>query len=91
MERSNLTYNWTKDVATFKRDTQATSLNIIKSPKTGSLFFEATNDSSIRGAVSASWQDNPVISQVVAPDSGEVFYLLHKKGSGGADNVLATL
>lgn len=87
---NGLTFSWTKDIATFKKDTGATALNIVKSPKTGKLFFEATNDTSIRGAVSATWQEDPAISQVV-DNQGEVFYILHKKGSNGADNVVATL
>lgn len=88
---TKLTFSWTKDIATFKRDTGATSLNVVKNPNTGKLFFEAVNDSSIRGAVSETWQDDPVISLVVAPETGETFHLLHKKGSGGAENVVATL
>lgn len=88
---NDLSFNWTKDIPTFKKHSGASSLNIVKNPNTGKLFFEATNDTSIRGAVAASWQDGePVVSQVVTSD-GEVFHILHKKGSGGTENLVATL
>ena len=33
---------------------------------------------------------NPVISQVCSPDTGDMFYMLHQRGEGGA-MTLATL
>lgn len=86
-----LVFEYTKDIATFKHDTGATSLVIVRSPKTRKLFFEAKNNTSIRGAVSASWQEDPVVSKVIAPDTGESMYLLHKKPSSSAENVVAEL
>ena len=45
----------------------------------------AVSDKFLNGGVTA-----PVISQVCSPDTGDMFYMLHQKGEGGAMTV-ATL
>ena len=58
---------------------------------TGKCFFVygcetgAVSDKFINGEVT-----NPVISQVCSPDTGDMFYMLHQRGEGGA-MTLATL
>ena len=58
---------------------------------TGKCFFVygfetgAVSEKFINGEIS-----NPVISQVCSPDTGDMFYMLHQKGDGGAPT-LATL
>jgi len=66
-------------------------LRIIKSPKPPyGTFFEAEGDSTLRGAVSANYAEDPCISRVVG-DDGEEFWLIHKRGSGNTDNVIDSL
>lgn len=78
---SQLTFVRTLDVASFKKQFNVTSLLVVKSPKTDKLFFEASNDSSIRGAVSANYAEDPCVSEVVDPSgNGESFWMLHKRG-----------
>ena len=45
----------------------------------------AVSEKFLNGEVTA-----PVISQVCSPDTGDMFYMLHQKGEGGAMTV-ATL
>ena len=45
----------------------------------------AVSDKFLNGKVT-----NPVISQVCSPDTGDMFYMLHQRGEGGA-MTLATL
>ena len=58
---------------------------------TGKCFFVygcetgAVSDKFLNGKVT-----NPVISQVCSPDTGDMFYMLHQRGEGGA-MTLATL
>ena len=75
----------TTDVADWKAKNNVSTIRIIKSPKTGKLFFVA-ND--IQGAISTKGYDKtPVVSLCSTPD-GEQMYLLHNRQD---NNVVATL
>jgi hypothetical protein len=73
----------------FSAETKATSLNVVKNPKTGKIFF-STNIAGISGKVSNKYDANKdsVLSEC-SDDEGEVFWMLHNPGE--AVNVVATL
>ena len=87
---SNLQFGRQMAPAQFKAHMGVTTLNIVKNPNTGKLFFSSPEDSTVSGAVSANWKADPVFSEVTSPDSGDTFWMLHKKGSEN-QNVVDTL
>ena len=66
-------------------------IEVKQNPHTGKCVFVygceigAVSDKFLNGEVT-----NPVISQVCSPDTGDMFYMLHQRGEGGA-MTLATL
>lgn len=81
----NLEFLSTVSVAEFKASKGVNKVEILKNETTGKCFFAYGRD---KGAVSSKYPEKaltePVVSQVKAPDTGEVFYLLHNKHEGGA-------
>ena len=81
----------TMSVADFKTKMGVGRIDVKQNPNTGKCFFVygcetgAVSDKFINGEVT-----NPVISQVCSPDTGDMFYMLHQRGEGGA-MTLATL
>lgn len=75
----------TLSVAEFKAKKGVDKIEIKQSPKTGKCFFVyglevgAVSDKFLKGEITS-----PVISQVCVPETGDMFYLLHQKGEGGA-------
>ena len=91
---NELTFITTWSPAEFKRKMNVSSLNIIRNPKTDLLFFQAPDNSDVKGAVSRTWApgDDTVISEVCpkeGAEAGVMFYMLHTKRE--SNNVLATL
>lgn len=85
---SQLTFEKTVTVAEFKSLERATSIEVVKSPKTGKLFF--ATDNGVNGAFSGDFDEvmaNPAMSIVVGT-TREKFWMLHKKQS---NNVIGTL
>ena len=82
----NLEFLKTVSVVEFKAATGASKIDILKNDATGKCFF--SYGSGKMGAVSSKYPEKaltePVVSQVKAPDTGEVFLLLHNKHEGGA-------
>jgi len=87
----NLKFIETFSVAEFKAKNGVEKINVKQNPQTGKCFFVygcetgAVSDKFLHGKITI-----PVISQVCSPDTGNMFYLLHQKGEGGA-MTLATL
>ena len=81
----------TMSVAEFKAQKEVKKINVKQNPQTGKCFFVYGCET---GAVSDKFANgeitNPVISQVCSPETGDMFYMLHQKGDGGAP-ILATL
>ena len=81
----------TMSVAEFKAQKGVEKIDVKQNPQTGKCFFVYGCET---GAVSDKFTNgeitNPVISQVCSPDTGDMFYMLHQKGDGGAP-ILATL
>ena len=81
----------TVTVNEFKAQKGVNKIEVKQNPHTGKCFFVygcetgAVSDKFINGEVT-----NPVISQVCSPDTGDMFYMLHQRGEGGA-MTLATL
>lgn len=79
-------------VADFKANHEIATIDIVKSPKTGKLFFSAysSKKGTITGPVGENFKECPMVSEVIG-DGGEVFYLLHKKGASSEENIVDKL
>ncbi len=85
---NKLSFNKTVTIAEFKSAENVTTIEIVKSPQSGKLFF--ATDNGVTGAVSGdvgAIMESPAMS-IVEGDTGEPFWMLHKKQS---NNVIATL
>ena len=82
---ANLEFGKSLDVQKWKSENGVDRIEVVKSPKTGNLFFTA--DGEVKGAASegALEADSVSITEVVGSDGP--FLLLHKRGS---DNVVAS-
>jgi len=91
MEKEKLKFVQTWTVAQFKENNGVNQIEIKKNGQTGKNFFVFGFET---GAVSSKFDegklDNPVISQVCSPATGDMFYLLHNQGEGGVATI-ATL
>ena len=81
----------TLSIEDFKTRKKVEKTEVKQNPQTGKWFFVygmqtgAVSDKFLSGGITY-----PVISQVCSPETGDMFYMLHQKGDGGAP-VLATL
>lgn len=81
----------TLSVEDFKAQHNVEKIEVKQNPRTGKCFFVygietgAVSDKFLKGQITC-----PVISQVCSAETGDLFYLLHQQGEGGAP-VLATL
>ncbi len=80
---SKLTFVKTLSIADFKAQNNNNGIEVIKSPKTGKLFFVC---GAITGAVSDDYKEAPCMS-LVSGENGE-FWLLHKKQSNNTVDTL---
>ncbi len=83
---SDLKFLKTFTVNEFKQKFNVEKIEIKKNPITGKNFFVYGFET---GAVSDRFENEgklevPVISEVCSAETGDMFYLLHEKGSGGA-------
>ena len=83
MER--LKFIETMSIADFKAKKGVERIEVNQNPQSGKCFIVfgietgAVSDKFLKGTMT-----NPVVSQVCSPDTGDLFYLLHQKGEGGA-------
>lgn len=81
----------TLSIEDFKTRQKVEKIEVKQNLQTGKCFFVygmqtgAVSDKFLSGGITC-----PVISQVCSPETGDMFYMLHQKGDGGAP-VLATL
>lgn len=81
----------TLSIEDFKTRQKVEKIEVKQNPQTSKCFFVygmqtgAVSDKFLSGGITC-----PVISQVCSPETGDMFYMLHQKGDGGAP-VLATL
>ena len=81
----------TMSVADFKTKMEVERIDVKQNPHTGKCFFVygcetgAVSERFLKGDIT-----KPVISQVCSPETGDMFYMLHQQGDGGAPT-LATL
>ena len=84
----NLKFLKTWSVAQFKTERQVENIEVLRNEATGKCFMAFGFE---RGAVSEKFErgelTNPVVSQVCSAETGEMFYLLHQKGEGGAEKL----
>jgi hypothetical protein len=83
---NQLKFRETLTVEQFKTAQHVDKIQVKQNPKTNKLFFTfgaKTGAVAVKGI-----PQHPMVSQVETPD-GEVFWLLHEEGTGGAP-VLAT-
>ena len=75
----------TLSVEEFKAQHEVEKIEVKQNPRTGKCFFTYGFET---GAVSEKFGNgelsDPVISKVISPEDGEVFYMLHQRGDGGA-------
>lgn len=87
----NLKFLETWSVADFKANHNVEKIEIKQNPHTGKCFFVYGFET---GACSEKFKSGqitvPVISQVCSADTGDMFYMLHQMGEGGA-MTMATL
>ena len=87
----NLKFVETLSVAEFKAQKNVQKIEVKQNPHNGKCFFVygcevgAVSEKFLKGKLT-----NPVISQVCSAETGDMFYLWHQQGEGGAP-VLATL
>lgn len=81
---NQMTFLKSLTVSDFKARNNGNGIEIIKSPKTGKLFFVC---GSTKGPVSAGYETKPTVSLCEGTDGVE-FWLLHK---GSSTNVIDTL
>lgn len=78
----------TQTVSQFKSEQHVDQIEIKRNDATGKCFFVYGFET---GACSEKFQSgevtNPVVSQVCSPMTGDMFYLLHQKGEGGAETL----
>lgn len=88
---ADLKFLKTFSVNEFKQAKSVDSIEIKRNPQTGKCFFVYGFET---GAVSKRFDnggiEQPVISEVVSSETGEMFYMIHERGEGGAET-LATL
>ena len=83
---NELKFRETMTVEQFKAAQRVDKIQVKQNPKTNKLFFTFGSKT---GAVAVKGiPAHPMISEVETPD-GDVFFLLHEEGTGGAP-VLAT-
>jgi len=75
-------------VAQFKAEQEVDKIEVLKNEATGKCFMAFGFE---KGAVSEKFErgelTNPIISQVCNAETGDMFYLLHQKGEGGAETL----
>lgn len=75
----------TLSVEDFKTQQKVEKIEVKQNPHTGKCFFVYGIET---GAVSDKFNKgqltDPVISKVVSPEDGEIFFMLHQRGEGGA-------
>ena len=75
----------TLSVAEFKSQQGVEKIEVKQNPHTGKCFFVYGFET---GPVSDKFKDgsltDPVVSKVVSPEDGEMFFMLHQRGEGGA-------
>ena len=84
---NQLEFGESMSVEAFKKMHGASKLKVMTNPQTGKLFFSCGG---VTGAVSTratleELSENPIISEVKAPDDDEPFFLLHVDGGLDAD------
>ena len=83
---NQLIFRGTQTVEQFKKSQMVDKIQVKQNPKNNKLFFTfgaKTGAVAVKGIPT-----HPMISEVETPD-GDVFFLLHEEGTGGAP-VLAT-
>ena len=87
---NQLSFEKSYTIGQFKAEiSSGEAIEVLKNEKTGKLFFSYGPGRTGAVATKGIPTKRPVISEVVG-DNGEVFFLLHEQGEGGATK-LATL
>ena len=74
----DLKFLQTTSLAKFKDLLGITQIDVIKNPKKGTLFFVASDDNSVGGKISLSFDSTAPASVSKCKDKeGEEFYMLH--------------
>ena len=82
---ANLEFGRSLDVNKWKEENGVSRIDVVKSPKTGNLFFTA--DGEVKGAASEGALTAETVSITEVQGDDGPFLLLHKRGN---DNVVAS-
>lgn len=75
-------------IADFKAENQIDRIEVKKSGNSGKCFFSyGPETGACSRKVESGELTNPVISEVCSADTGDIFFLLHQKGEGGASTI----
>lgn len=82
---NNLKFLQTWSIPEFKQENNVADIDILQNPVTGKVFFIYGTETGAcsRKAMQGQLTD-PVISQVCNAETGDMFYMLHQRGEGGA-------
>ena len=88
----NLKFIETMSVSEFKELFDVDKIEIKKNERTGKCFFVYGVETGVVSRKALSGElTMPMISEVISPDTGEMFYLLHQKGEGAGATTLAVI
>lgn len=85
IQESQLSFVSTLSLVDFKVQHKIGEIKILKNEETGKCFFSYAGKT---GAVTSRYPEEPLVkpavSEVMNPETGECFYLLHNEGQGKA-------
>lgn len=88
----NLQFLQTWSIDEFKLNNHVKEIQIKKNESTGKYFFQYGYETgACSRKVGSGELTMPVISQVCAADTGDLFFMLHQRGETGGATLLATL
>lgn len=88
----NLKFITTWTIKEFKRKFDVSEIEVMRNENSGKCFFVyGVETGAVSRKVETGELTSPVISEVLSPETGEMFYLLHQKGEGAGATTLAKL
>ena len=86
---TNLKFLNTMSVSDFKKKFDVEQIEVKRNEHTGKCFFVyGLQTGACSRKVDTGELTSPVISEVCSQDTGDLFYMLHQKGEGGATTLV---
>lgn len=75
-------------VAEFKTKHNVEKIDVLRNEHTGKYFFVyGFETGACSRKIDTGGLDNPVVSEVCDSNTGDMFFMLHQKGEGGATSI----